>query len=66
MEEIVNYFKKLYSKRERKSVGFEGLEWGSISTEDSRQLERPFEEGEIRTAIEDCEGDKSRRLSGSL
>ena len=36
---------------------FEGIEWGAIESERSNWLERPFEEREIKTAIDDCEGD---------
>ena len=51
--------KKLYSKKERSQVGFEGIEWAPITTESSVWLERPFEEVEIRAAIEECDGDKA-------
>lgn len=58
--EIVEYFKKLYSKK-KKERGFEGLEWSPIGPESKNWLERPFEEREIRSVIEECEGDKAPR-----
>ena len=51
VNEILNYFKKLYTKRNRQSVGFQGLEWGIIGPESTGWLERPFEENEIKAVI---------------
>lgn len=36
----------------------EGLEWGQIDSGKNSWLERPFEESEIKRAIDECEGDK--------
>ena len=60
MSEIVSYFEKLYIKRHRCSVGFEGLEWAPIKTESRSWLKRPFEEGEVRATIEMCDGEKAQ------
>ncbi|KAM7498116.1 hypothetical protein LguiA_022530 [Lonicera macranthoides] len=59
VNEILEYFKKLYTKRDRRSVGFQGLEWSPIGSEKNQWLERPFEESEIKAAIDACEGDKA-------
>ena len=58
-EEIVDYFRKLYSSRSRRGVCFESLEWASIGAEYRSWVGRPFEENEVRAAIEECEGDKA-------
>ena len=58
-EEIVDYFRKLYSSRSRRGVCFGGLEWAPIRAEYRSWVERPFEENEVRTAVEKCEGDKA-------
>lgn len=59
MKEIVEYFKKIYTKGNRASGRFEGLEWCPIDDNSRTRLGRPFEIEETRAAINECGGDKA-------
>ncbi|KAM7528373.1 hypothetical protein LguiB_031783 [Lonicera macranthoides] len=52
-------YPQLYTKRDRCSVGFAGLDWDPIGLESKGWLERPFEVNEIKAAVDACEGDKA-------
>ena len=51
LEEIVNFFVKLYSKPESASWRVEGLDWVPISGESTVWLDKPFSEEEVRLAV---------------
>ncbi|RVX16773.1 LINE-1 retrotransposable element ORF2 protein [Vitis vinifera] len=50
-EEIVNFFRNLYSKPEGDSWKIEGIDWAPISEESAIWLDRPFSEEEVRMAV---------------
>ena len=54
------FLKKLYSKNSNVSVGLEGLDWDPILRESNLRLERPFEEEELKTALDNCDGKRHR------
>ncbi|PRQ36601.1 putative RNA-directed DNA polymerase [Rosa chinensis] len=58
-EEIIRFYKNLYSSKEEVSFGIEGLHWNPISVEKARWLETPFEEEEIKRAVFECDTVKS-------
>ena len=49
--EIVNFFRKLYSKSAGASWRVEGLDWVPISRESTSWLDKPFFEEEVRFAV---------------
>ena len=49
LEEIVNFFGKLYSKS--KGASIEGLDWVPISGESAAWLDRPFSEEAVCLAV---------------
>ncbi|KAM6550152.1 hypothetical protein CsatB_021828 [Cannabis sativa] len=59
VEELIGYYTKLYTSERREGMGVEGIFWRQISTESARELERPFDEEEIRRVVFDCEGNKA-------
>ncbi|RVX13392.1 Transposon TX1 uncharacterized 149 kDa protein [Vitis vinifera] len=50
-EEIVNFFRNLYSKPEGDSWKIEGIDWAPISEESVVWLDRQFSEKEVRKAV---------------
>ena len=50
-DEILLYFKKLYSSPPRESWRVEGIDWSPISEESASRLDSPFSEEEIFNAI---------------
>ncbi|KAJ9705647.1 hypothetical protein PVL29_003625 [Vitis rotundifolia] len=58
-EEILLYFKKLYSNPHGESWGVEGIDWSPISEESASRLDSPFSEEEIFNAIFQLDRDKA-------
>ncbi|RVW96282.1 LINE-1 retrotransposable element ORF2 protein [Vitis vinifera] len=58
-EEILLYFKKLYSCPTRESWRVEGIDWSPISEESASRLDSPFAEAEIFNAIFQLDRDKA-------
>ncbi|RVW12452.1 LINE-1 retrotransposable element ORF2 protein [Vitis vinifera] len=58
-EEILLYFKKLYSCPTRESWRVEGIDWSPISEESAFRLDFPFAEAEIFNAIFQLDRDKA-------
>ncbi|RVW63564.1 Transposon TX1 uncharacterized 149 kDa protein [Vitis vinifera] len=58
-EEILLYFKKLYSSPPGKSWRVEGIDWSPISEESASRLDSPFAEAEIFNAIFQLDRDKA-------
>ncbi|RVX21544.1 putative ribonuclease H protein [Vitis vinifera] len=58
-EEILLYFKKLYSCPPRESWRVEGIDWSPISEESASRLDSPFAEAEIFNAIFQLDRDKA-------
>ena len=59
VNEIVMFFKRLYSSVNRDVIGFEGVDWKQIDESMADWLQRPFEEMEIKTALFECDGNKA-------
>lgn len=57
--EIINYYKQLYSKNTRTKAWFTTWEGKQISCEQAAWLERQFEEVEIKTAVFSLAADKA-------
>ncbi|KAJ9697646.1 hypothetical protein PVL29_006989 [Vitis rotundifolia] len=58
-EEILLYFKKLYSSPPGESWRVEGIDWSPISEESASRLDSPFSEEEICNAIFQLDRDKA-------
>ena len=58
-EEILLYFKKLYSSPPGESWRVKGIDWSPISGESASRLDSPFSEEEIFTAIFQLDRDKA-------
>ncbi|KAL6337229.1 hypothetical protein AAG906_036543 [Vitis piasezkii] len=58
-EEILLYFKKLYSCPPSESWRVEGIDWSPISEESASRLDSPFAEAEIFNAIFQLDRDKA-------
>ncbi|RVW62473.1 putative mitochondrial protein [Vitis vinifera] len=58
-EEILLYFKKLYSSPPGESWRVEGIDWSPISEESASRLDSPFAEAEIFNAIFQLDRDKA-------
>ena len=63
-EEILLYFKKLYSSPPRESWRVEGIDWSPISEESASRLDSPFSEEEIFNAIFQLDRDKAPTPDG--
>ncbi|KAJ9675680.1 hypothetical protein PVL29_024549 [Vitis rotundifolia] len=63
-EEILLYFKKLYSSPPGESWRVEGIDWSPISEESASRLDSPFSEEEIFNAIFQLDRDKASRPDG--
>ena len=63
-EEILLYFKKLYSSPPRESWRVEGIDWSPISKESASRLDSPFSEEEIFNAIFQLDRDKASGPDG--
>ena len=59
VNEIVAFFKNLYSSVNRDVIGFDGVDWRQIDESMADWLQRPFEEMEIKTAVFECDGNKA-------
>ena len=59
-EEILLYFKKLYSCPLRETWRVEGIDWSPISEESASRLDSPFAEAEIFNAIFQLDRDKAQ------
>ncbi|KAJ9701108.1 hypothetical protein PVL29_006452 [Vitis rotundifolia] len=58
-EEILQYFKKLYSNPPGESWGLEGIDWSPISEESASRLDSSFSEEEIFNAIFQLDREKA-------
>ena len=65
-EEILLYFKKLYSSPPRESWRVEGIDWSPISKESASRLDSPFSEEEIFNAIFQLDRDKASGPDGFI
>ena len=63
-EEILLYFKMLYSSPPGESWRVEGIDWSVISEESASRLDSPFFEVEIYNAIFQLDRDKATGLDG--
>ncbi|RVX07516.1 hypothetical protein CK203_025219 [Vitis vinifera] len=63
-EEILLYFKKLYSSPPGESWRVEGIDWSPISEESASRLDSPFSEVEIYNAIFQLDRDKASGPDG--
>ncbi|KAM1060262.1 hypothetical protein TB1_024191 [Malus domestica] len=57
--EIIHFFKSLFSSNEEECWGLDGINWCPINANEADWLERPFEEAEVKKAVFDCGNDKS-------
>ena len=64
VNEIVEFFKHLYSSADGDVIGFEGVEWKRIEESLADWLQRPFEESEIKTTVFECDGNKTPGPNG--
>ncbi|RVX23461.1 Transposon TX1 uncharacterized 149 kDa protein [Vitis vinifera] len=64
IEEILLYFKKLYSSPPGESWRVEGIDWSPISEESASRLDSPFSEEEIFNAIFQLDRDKAPTPDG--
>ncbi|BFG35265.1 hypothetical protein CerSpe_215390 [Prunus speciosa] len=62
--EIIKFFKGLYSSNGNIGWEVEGLNWCPISHQEADWLERPFELEEVRKVVFDCGKDKSSGPDG--
>ncbi|KAK9950554.1 hypothetical protein M0R45_006039 [Rubus argutus] len=58
-QEVINFYKNLYSSNFDESWGLEGLDWHEISVEHAVWLERQFKLEELKRAVLECGKDKS-------
>jgi hypothetical protein len=58
-EEICNYFLNHFSEGDWGRPTLEGINFPNLSADDVDQLERPFEEGEVKVVIVDSQNNKS-------
>ena len=63
-EEILKYFRRLYTKPERNYWKIKGLDWSPISAQSVELLDRPFLEEEVRYAIFQLNRDKAPGSDG--
>ena len=63
-EEILLYFKNLYSSPPGESWRVEGIDWSLISEESASKLDSPFSEVEIYIAIFQLDRDKASGPDG--
>ena len=64
INEIVLFFKNLYSSVDRDIIGFEGVDWKQIDESMVDWLQRPFDEAEIKTAAFESDGNKAPGPNG--
>ena len=57
--EIISFFSSLYSSSHPPFRGIDSIEWSPIVAEEAIDLERPFDEEEVKKAVFDCDGNKS-------
>ena len=63
-EEILKFFRRLYTKPERNSWKIEGLDWCPISAQSVEWLDRPFLEEEVCYAVFQLNRDKASSPDG--
>ena len=63
-EEILKYFRRLYTKLERNPWKIEGLDWSPISAQSVEWLDRPFLEEEVCYAVFQLNRDKGPGPNG--
>ena len=59
VREITGFFSNLYKSKRMNFRGIDGIPLQPIPQHLAAWLERPFEEDEIKRAIQDCDGNKS-------
>ncbi|XP_030509342.2 uncharacterized protein LOC115724026 [Cannabis sativa] len=64
VKEIIIFFSNLYTSESRRSSGIDGINWKEISENSARQLEKPFEEDDVKAVVFSCEGSKAPGLDG--
>ena len=62
--EINTFFSRLYSSSHPRFRGIDGIAWSPIIVNDAKDLERPFEEEEVKKVVFDSDGNKSQGLDG--
>ena len=62
--EINTFFSRLYSSSHPRFRGIDGIAWSPIIVNDAKDLERPFEEEEVKKVVFDSDGNKSLGLDG--
>ena len=55
----INYFTKLYATSQPQFRGMDDVEWSPIADQEAEDLERPFEEEEVRKVVFSSDGNKS-------
>jgi hypothetical protein len=56
---ILPVFMRLYREDGYRRPYLDGIQFDTISDEDALWLERPFEENEIESVVQSCNGDKA-------
>ena len=64
VREITGFFKSLYTTAGLSFRGVDGIDWQPIPRPLAEWLERPFEEDEIKRAIQECDGNKAPGPNG--
>ena len=59
LEEILKYFRSLYTKPERNSWKLKGLDWSPISAQSVEWLDRPFLEEDVHHVVFQLNRDKA-------
>ena len=63
-EEITTFFSRLYSSSHPRFRGIDGIDWSPIIINEAENLERPFEEEEVKKVVFESDGNKSLGLDG--
>ena len=64
VREITSFFKSLYTTEGLSFRGVDGIDWQPIPTHLAEWLDRPFEEDEIKRAIQECDENKASGPDG--
>ncbi|PON85139.1 hypothetical protein TorRG33x02_191130, partial [Trema orientale] len=59
IEEVVSFFRNLYSSDNGRYKGFVAVDWSPISSPMADWLTQPFEEDELKSAVFESDGDKA-------
>lgn len=63
-QEVICFFKRLYSRKERVRSCLGGLDLPKISNEEAKHLERPITEKDIKAAVWSCDSSRSPGYDG--